>query len=117
MALNGYDKNIEVMTRKQIILVLGGMIALCSCDGMSKGGGSSQGEVEEMEFIRPVKEQQSVDSTAFSEESHGTPITGYQGYPDDDLVKESTDDDIVNFEGEADLDYHDGGGDDYSYDY
>ena len=39
-------------------------------------------------------------------------ITGYQGYPEDDLVKESTDDDLVNFQGEADLDYYDGGGDD-----
>ena len=99
------------MIRKQIILLLSCMIAFCSCGGMSKGDRSLHDEMQEIEFIRPVKEQQSVDSLAFSEESQGTPIKGYQGYPEDDLVKESTDDDIVNFEGEADLEYHDGGGD------
>ena len=99
------------MTRKQIISVLVYVISLCSCGGISKGDRSSQDEMQDIEFIRPVKDQQSVDSTAFSEESHGTPITGYQGYPEDDLVKESTDDDIVNFDGGADLEYHDGGGD------
>ena len=53
-----------------------------------------------------------MDTVGFPEEATGTPITGYQGYPEDDLVKESKDDDLVNFEGEADLDYYSDRGDD-----
>ena len=45
------------MARKQIILLLVGMIALFSCGGMSKGDGSSHGEMEEIEFIKPVEEK------------------------------------------------------------
>ena len=99
------------MTRKQIILVLGCVTSLCSCGGMSNGDRSSQDEIQEIEFIRPVKDQQSVDSTAFSEESYGTPIKGYQGYPEDDLVKESDDKDLLDFVGGGDIDYLNGGGD------
>ena len=99
------------MKRKQIISVLVYVISLCSCGGMSKGDRSSQDEMQDIEFIRPVKDQQSVDSMAFSEESHGTPITGYQGYPEDDLVKESDDKDLLDFVGGGDIDYLDGGGD------
>ena len=101
------------MKRIQIVLVWGCMIALCSCGGTSNGDKSSEDEIQEIEFIRPVKEPSTdvVDTIGFPEESQGTPIKGYQGYPEDDLVKESTDDDIVNFDGAADLEYHDGGGD------
>ena len=85
-----------------------------SCNGQTGGQGNAREEVRDMEMIPKVKEPQTevVDTVGFPEEAQGTPISGYQGYPEDDLVKESTDDDIVNFEGEADLDYHDGG--DYS---
>lgn len=101
------------MARKQIILLLVGMIALFSCGGMSKGDGLSHGEMEEIEFIKPVEEPSSdvVDTIGFPEESQGTPIKGYQGYPEDDLVKESTDEDLVNFAGGGDVDYLNGGGD------
>ncbi len=101
------------MVRKQIRLLLVCMIALYSCGGMSKGDGTSQGEMEEIEFIKPVEEPPSdvVDTIGFPEESRGTPIKGYQGYPEDDLVKESTDDDIVNFADGGDIDYLDGGND------
>ena len=65
-----------------------------------------------MEIIPKVKEPQTeaVDTVGFPEESTGTPITGYQGYPEDDLVKESKDDELVDFAGGADVDYYDGGG-------
>ena len=101
------------MARKQIILLLVGMIVLFSCGGMSKGDGLSHGEMEEIEFIKPVEEPSSdvVDTIGFPEESQGTPIKGYQGYPEDDLVKESTDEDLVNFAGGGDVDYLNGGGD------
>ena len=101
------------MARKQNILLLVCVIALCSCGGMSKGDRSSQGEMEEIEFIKPVEEPPSnvVDTIGFPEESQGTPIKGYQGYPEDDLVKESTDEDLVNFSGGGDVDYLNGGSD------
>ena len=102
------------MARKQNILLLVCVIALCSCGGMSKGERSSQGEMEEIEFIKPVEEPPSdvVDTIGFPEESQGTPIKGYQGYPEDDLVHESKEDEVAGFEGGADIDYYNGGGSD-----
>ena len=88
-------------------------LAMVSCNGQAGEQRNDREEVRDMEMIPKVKEPKSevVDTVGFPEEAQGTPIKGYQGYPEDDLVKESTDDDIVNFEGDADLDYHDGGGD------
>lgn len=88
-------------------------LAMVSCNRQAGEQRNDREEVRDMEMIPKVKEPKSevVDTVGFPEEAQGTPIKGYQGYPEDDLVKESTDDDIVNFEGDADLDYHDGGGD------
>lgn len=89
-------------------------LAAASCGGQAEGQKDEQEGEHEMEIIPKVKEPKDevVDTVGFPKEATGTPITGYQGYPEDDLVKESTDDDLVNFQGEADLDYYDGGGDD-----
>ena len=105
------------MKRIQIVLVWGCMIALCSCGGTSNGDKSSKDEIQEIEFIRPVKEPSTdvVDTIGFPEESQGTPIKGYQGYPEDDLVKESTDEEIAGFAGSADIDYYSGGGSSSDY--
>ena len=83
-----------------------------SCSGQSGEQKSDQDEVREMEIIPKVKEPQAevVDTVGFPEEATGTPITGYQGYPEDDLVKESKDDELVDFAGGADVDYYNGGG-------
>ena len=88
-------------------------LVVFSCNGQAGGQSNDREEVRDMEMIPKVKEPKTevVDTVGFPEEAQGTPIKGYQGYPEDDLVKESTDDDIVNFEGNADLDYHDGVGD------
>ena len=60
-----------------------------SCSGKSEEQKSDQDEVREMEIIPKVKEPQTevVDTVGFPEEATGTPIRGYQGYPEDDLVK------------------------------
>ena len=89
------------------------VLAVASCGGQAGKEKDGQEEVHEMEIIPKVKEPPTdvVDTIGFPEESHGTPITGYQGYPEDDLVKESEDiNDVVDFAGGADLEYHDGGG-------
>ena len=88
------------------------MLVVVSCSGQSGEQTSEQDEVREMEIIPKVKEPQTeaVDTVGFPEESTGTPITGYQGYPEDDLVKESKDDELVDFAGGADVDYYNGGG-------
>ena len=88
------------------------MLVVVSCSRQSGEQKSEQDEVREMEIIPKVKEPQTeaVDTVGFPEESTGTPITGYQGYPEDDLVKESKDDELVDFAGGADVDYYDGGG-------
>lgn len=90
------------------------ILAALSCGGQA---GRDQGEVHEMEIIPKVKEPQTemVDTVGFPEESNGTPITGYQGYPEDDLVKESTDEEIAGFAGGADIDYYNGGGSSSGY--
>ena len=84
-------------------------LAAASCGGQAEGQKDEQEGEHEMEII---PKDEVVDTVGFPKEATGTPITGYQGYPEDDLVKESTDDDLVNFQGEADLDYYGGGGDD-----
>jgi len=84
-----------------------------SCSGQAgEQRADEDDEVHEMEIIPKVKEPQTnvVDTVGFPEEATGTPITGYQGYPDDDLVKESKDEELVDFAGGADLDYYNGGG-------
>lgn len=83
-----------------------------SCGGQSGEQKNERNEVREMEIIPKVKEPQAevVDTVGFPEEATGTPITGYQGYPEDDLVKESKDDELVDFAGGADVDYYNGGG-------
>ena len=88
------------------------MLVAVSCSGQSGEQKSEQDEVREMEIIPKVKEPQTeaVDTVGFPEESTGTPITGYQGYPEDDLVKESKDDELVDFAGGADVDYYNSGG-------
>ena len=48
------------------------------------------GDVEEIEFVRPVKEKQPEESPDFTEESNGTPIEGKQSAPKDELLHEST---------------------------
>lgn len=98
--------------RRFLPMSLLAVLIIVSCSGRVGGQNNDREEVRDMEMIPKVKEPQSeiVDTVGFPEESQGTPITGYQGYPEDDLVKESSEDDIVNFEGESDLDYHDGGG-------
>ena len=90
------------------------LLAVTSCGGPAEGQKNDQEGEHEMEIIPKVKEPSTevVDTVGFPKEATGTPITGYQGYPDDDLVKESKDDDLVNFAGEADIDYYSGGGDD-----
>ena len=92
-------------------------LAVVSCGGQAGGQRDNQDEVHEMEIIPKVKEPQTeaVDTVGFPEESHGTPITGYQGYPEDDLVKESTDDEVAGFAGGADIDYYSGGGSSSDY--
>jgi len=92
-------------------------LAVVSCGGQAGGQKDNQDEVHEMEIIPKVKEPQTetVDTVGFPEESHGTPITGYQGYPEDDLVKESTDEEIAGFAGSADIDYYSGGGSSSDY--
>ena len=92
-------------------------LAVVSCGGQAGGQRDNQDEVHEMEIIPKVKEPQTetVDTVGFPEESHGTPITGYQGYPEDDLVKESTDEEIAGFAGSADIDYYSGGGSSSDY--
>lgn len=92
-------------------------LAVVSCGGQARGEGDNQDEVHEMEIIPKVKEPQTeaVDTVGFPEESNGTPITGYQGYPEDDLVKESTDDEVAGFAGGADVDYYSGGGSSSDY--
>ena len=89
------------------------VLAVVSCSGQAGEQNNDQDEARDLEFIPKVKESPSdaVDTIGFPEESTGTPITGYQGHPEDDLVRESKDDDIVGFEGGADLDYYNGGGD------
>lgn len=89
-------------------------VAVASCGGQAEGQDNDQKGEHEMEIVPKVKEPSTevVDTVGFPKEATGTPITGYQGYPDDDLVKESKDDDLVNFAGEADLDYYSSGGDD-----
>lgn len=86
--------------------------AAVSCSGQSGEQKNEQDEVHEIEIIPKVKEPQAevVDTVGFPEEATGTPITGYQGYPEDDLVKESKDDELVDFAGGADVDYYNGGG-------
>ena len=86
------------------------MTMLEGCSGQSKEN-AGQMETHEMEIIPKVKEPQAevVDTFGFPEESQGTPITGYQGYPEDDLVHESNDDEVAGFEGGADIDYYNGG--------
>ena len=83
-----------------------------SCSGQSGEQKSDQDEVREMEIIPKVKEPQTevVDTVGFPEEATGTPIRGYQGYPEDDLVKESKDEELVDFAGGTDVDYYNGGG-------
>ena len=83
-----------------------------SCSGKSEEQKSDQDEVREMEIIPKVKEPQTevVDTVGFPEEATGTPIRGYQGHPEDDLVKESKDDELLDFAGGADVDYYNGGG-------
>lgn len=104
--------------RKRIIWVMSllTILAVASCGGQA---GKDQGEVHEMEIIPKVKEPPTdvVDTIGFPEESHGTPITGYQGYPEDDLVKESEDiNDVVDFAGGGDIEYHNSGNDNaYGY--
>ena len=92
-------------------------LAVVSCGGQAGGQKDNQDEVHEMEIIPKVKEPQTeaVDTVGFPEESNGTPITGYQGYPEDDLVKESTDDEVAGFAGGADVDYYSGGGSSSDY--
>lgn len=88
------------------------VLAVESCGGQSGEQKNERNEVREMEIIPKVKEPQAevVDTVGFPEEATGTPITGYQGYPEDDLVKESKDDELVDFAGGADVDYYNGGG-------
>ena len=88
------------------------VLATVSCSGQYGEQKNEQDEVREMEIIPKVKEPQAevVDTVGFPEEATGTPITGYQGYPEDDLVKESKDDELVDFAGGADVDYYNGGG-------
>ena len=102
--------------RKRIVWVMSllTMLAAVSCGGQAGKEQGDQDEVHEMEIIPKVKEPSTdvVDTIGFPEESHGTPITGYQGYPEDDLVKESNDiNDVVDFAGGGDIDYLNGTGD------
>lgn len=90
------------------------MLALTACSGQTGEQRNNQDEVHEMEIIPKVKEPSTdvVDTIGFPEEAHGTPITGYQGYPEDDLVKETEDiNDVVDFAGGGDIDYLNGTGD------
>jgi len=87
-------------------------LAVASCSNQAGEQKVDQEEVHEFEVVPKVKEPPTevVDTVGFPEESHGTPITGYQGYPEDDLVHESKDDEIEDFAGGADVDYYNGGG-------
>ena len=90
------------------------MLVSVACSGQAGGQSDNQDEVHEMEIIPKVKEPPTdvVDTIGFPEESHGTPITGYQGYPEDDLVKETEDiNDVVDFAVGGDVDYLNGTGD------
>ncbi len=65
------------------------LLALVSCSGQQKKESSSEEVIQEIEFVRPVKEKVPEDSI-FSEETHGTPIEGAQSAPKDELLHEST---------------------------
>ncbi len=78
--------------RQRVILLMSAIAWLLlsgSCEGQQKGGMSSGEDIQEIEFVRPVKEQAPEDSV-FSEETHGTPIEGKQAAPKDELLHEST---------------------------
>lgn len=87
-------------------------LAAAACGSQAEGQKDEQEGEHEMEIVPRVKEPKDevVDTVGFPKEATGTPITGYQGYPEDDLVKESTDDDLVDFADGADVDYYNGGG-------
>jgi hypothetical protein len=113
------DKRIEKTMRRIFVWTVSLLLVLIvvACSGQAGKEKDDQEEVHEMEIIPKVKEPPTdvVDTIGFPEESHGTPITGYQGYPEDDLVKESEDiNDVVDFAGGGDIEYHDDGGD-YGY--
>jgi len=78
---------------KQIIIIgtsaIIWLLTLVSCSGQRKGESSLGGEIQEIEFVKPVKEKAPEDSI-FSEETHGTPIEGAQAAPKDELLHEST---------------------------
>ena len=113
------NKQIVQKMKRIFVLPVSLLIALAvvSCGGQAGGQGGNHDEVHEMEIVPKVKEPQmeEVDTVGFPEESHGTPITGYQGYPEDDLVKESTDEEVAGFAGGADIDYYNGGGSSSDY--
>ena len=89
-------------------------LAVVSCGGQAGEQKDDEETVHEFELVPKVTEPPTevVDTVGFPEEAHGTPITGYQGYPEDDLVHESKDDEVEGFEGGADIDYYNGGGSD-----
>ena len=106
------------MRKKWILpMLLLASLFVVSCNGQTGGQGNAREEVRDMEMIPKVKEPQTevVDTVGFPEEAQGTPISGYQGYPEDDLVKESTDEEIAGFAGGADIDYYNGGGSSSDY--
>ena len=106
------------MRKKWILpMLLLASLFVVSCNGQTGGQGNAREEVRDMEMIPKVKEPQTevVDTVGFPEEAQGTPISGYQGYPEDDLVKESTDEEIAGFAGSADIDYYSGGGSSSDY--
>lgn len=79
-------------TRYCLLVVKSALVMLLatSCSGQSGEKAAVQEDVNEIEVIPKVKEPQSDEEVVdFTEESTGTPITGKQGNPKENLVNET----------------------------
>lgn len=69
------------------------MLLGTSCSGASGEKAAVQEDVNEIEVVPKVKEPQSDEEVIdFTEEGTGTPITGKQGNPKENLVNETPSD-------------------------
>lgn len=69
------------------------MLLVTSCSGQSGEKAAVQEDVNEIEVVPKVKEPQSDEEVIdFTEEGTGTPITGKQGNPKENLVNETPSD-------------------------
>ena len=54
--------------------------------------------IEEVEFVKGVKENDQKESPSMYDERYGTPIVGNESKPKDDLVREPSDEEIFGFD-------------------